>query len=95
MTEEHNNLVPVFMLERICEQPYLSLDLRMMAKRGEITISISKDRAGDLRALDTTTVQSLIDKCTITLKPTSDETAWQFVGGYDAFMHKYGLRPKA
>ena len=95
MSEDHNNLIPFYQLDRICENQFLSAELGMLAKRGEISTSIMKDRAGDIRALDTATVQKLIDKGVLQLCAPNDILAWEFVGGYDAFMQKHGLKPKA
>jgi len=95
MTDAEHPLVPLYALERVTTDPFLTTELGMLAKRKEIEIGTMRDRAGDLRALDVDTVQRLINKGTITLRAPDDDVAWSFVGGYDAFMQKYGLRPKA
>lgn len=95
MSDANSNLVPLYQLDHICADPYLRIDLRMMHKRSELQIGRMLDRAGEIEALDTATIQKLIDTGKITLKPADDDTAWRLVGGYEHFMQKYGLRPKA
>jgi hypothetical protein len=89
-------LIPLYELDRVSSNPYLWLDLSMMGKRGAISISKMRERSGsEIRALEVDTAQRLIDNGTITLRPETDSAAWSFVGSYEAFMERYGLRPKA